>query len=198
MMFLAGAELNYFEYNHNDIISSHKLFIDHLSNYNQLFKTCSNLSNSPQGCRKISNWNDTHEEREASDIHKISFYSNINSSFLGKRRVGPLHKSIGVNNWMIFNNINSGLFIQSILCDEKKLKKIDKNDYFLKLNRIFENIREKLRIDSIVRPLRIFWVKADYIKVGNLVAVIGTGIGLVASILLKSFDLSKLITAENK
>ena len=198
MMFLAGAELNYFEYNHNDIISSHKLFIDHLSNYSKLFKTCSNLCYSPKGSRKISNWNDTYEERDTSDNHKISFYSNINSSFLGKRRAAPLHKNIGVNNWMIFNNINSHLFIQSILCDEKKLKKIDKHDYFLKLNRIFENIREKLRIDSIVRPLRIFWVKADYIKVGNLVAVIGTGIGLVASIFLKSFDLSKLITAENK
>ncbi len=194
-MFLAGAQLNFFENDHVDLISSHKLFIDNLNNYPKLFKTTtnSNIFSSPHANLKLSYLAEGKDEIERKETDKLSRNSQMIYSTHTKRHHATTHSYISLDNVMIYNNINSNIFVKSVLCDDNMLRLIEKNDYFLRLIRILENIKGKLKIDAIIRPLRIFWVKADYKIIGNILAFIGTGIGLVASIFFKGFNLTDII-----
>jgi hypothetical protein len=189
-MYLAGAELNYFEYFHKDLLNTHKLFLDALNNNEKIFRIGHNYFNN----RKPSYMTEINE-----DIYfrkeSVKNLKQLNTHCSVPKRAYTTHNSNTVeDNGMIFNNNNSDIFIQSILCDENLFNKIQKNDLLFRLNRVLENIREKLMIDSIIRPLKIFWVKADYMLVGKIVAIIGTGVGLIASILFKGINLGDILS----
>ena len=189
-MYLAGAELNYFEYFHNDLFNAHKLFLDELNNYQKIFRTGPNSFNNHKPSYLLEMNEDLYLRTET--LRNLR-QSKSNSGF--PKRINTASSSNSVeDNRMIFNNNNSEIFIQSILCDENLLNKIQKNDFLFRLNRVLENIREKVMIDSIIRPLKIFWVKADYMLVGKIVAIIGTGVGLIVSILFKGINLGDMLS----
>jgi len=188
-MYLAGAELNYFEYFHNDLFNAHKLFLDSLNNYQKIFRTNTHPFNNVKPSY-IAEINEDIDSRK--DIVRNKIQSN---SISLKRTCTSSRSNVVEDNPMIFNNNNSDIFIQSILCDENLLNQIQKNDLLFRLNRVLENIREKVMIDSIIRPLKIFWVKADYMLVGKIVAIIGTGVGLIASILFKGINLGDILSS---
>jgi hypothetical protein len=195
-MFLGGAELNYFEYHHMDLLNTHKLFIDNLNNYPKLLKTSSNSLSSSFTNYKLSLAGDMADVRERKESENTNRQSHMNNSRHLKQANTGTNNKLLEESMLIYNNRNSDIFIKSIFCDENMLRLIEKNEYFLRLSRIMENILGKLRIDSIVRPLRIFWVKADYKMVGNLLAIVGTGFGLVMSMFFKGFDFANILSNE--
>lgn len=169
-MFLIGADFNDFEFVHSDIILTHKLFLDELGTHPKLIKRASMGSNTLlpkiEDCEESDNL--IKESRSMSTIAKK----------------GPSDRS------MIPNNRNSALFLK-VLMHEESISNLEIS--LRKTSRILENIKEKIKMDGEVRPLRLFWVKADYKLVGSICALAGTGIAFMLSSLIKSVNFSKLI-----
>lgn len=93
--------------------------------------------------------------------------------------------------WAISNSYYSDLFVKAILHNKCK------GDIYEMLNnclRVLEDIKEKIRTDAIVRPLKLFWIKADYLLLGNIVAVLGGGIAILFKLILNSVDFNVYFT----
>lgn len=155
-MFLLGAEINWFEHNHNDHLLSHKLFLREIMTDLKSKERCVSRSSSI----------------DSKDKH-MAYINHINVS----------------------NNNNGTLFTKALLNDEYKTVNVHKT---LKGTlHVLEDIERKIRKDHIVRPLKIFWVKADYALITRIVALLGTGLAMLLSTFLKSVDFKDLLSKLN-
>jgi hypothetical protein len=173
-MFLLGAQFNFYEFLHHDLIMTHKLFIDELMCSHKLtkaLKRSASVSNNPE------------------EVYQYSKKAYTKNSFS--------HNSLIANpkeeekfEFFAGNNLSSDLLFKIASTDESFIKHGD-NGLF-KSSRIMENLKDKIKIDAIVRPLKIFWIKSDYGMVSRLVALMGTGIVMILSNMMKNIDLSKV------
>lgn len=187
-MILLGAGFNWHENVHRDWMLTHRLFLDELINNPKLFKRSNSSKTSS------FNRNQTINDNEA-DITKTKTFRNntlVSKNTISTERASIKETNTNNNIPMIANNKSSEIFIKIILSDEYKIKP-DISNYLMKSSMVLDNIKEKMMIDSIVRPLKIFWIKADYGLVGRIVAFMGTGLAMISSNIIKSTDFSKFI-----
>jgi hypothetical protein len=168
-MFLLGAQFNFYEFVHHDLIMTHKLFMDELM--------CSHkLSKALKRSASISSPDEIYQF--AKKANGKNFTNNI--SLIANPR----------EEFFAGNNLSSDLFFKIASKDESFIKHGENG--LMKTCRILENLKDKIKIDGIVRPLKIFWIKADYGMVSRLVALMGTGIVMLLSNMIRSMDLSKV------
>ena len=182
-MIWIGADFNWFEHTHRDWMLTHKIFIDEILNHPKILKNYKASSKSK---------NLDIDDSSSSSLIRLSKIKNVRSTICSnqdKTKINIPH----VKNYMIANNFNSELFIKVIMADESIFKLGDCSSCLIKCSKVLENIKEKIMIDSVVRPLKIFWVKADYGKVGRIIAFLGTGLAMLLSNILKRTDFSKYI-----
>jgi len=60
----------------------------------------------------------------------------------------------------------------------------DLKEYHSKIIYVHNNIVEKIRMDHLIRPLRIFWIKADYFLLTKILTVISGGVFMFFSYIL--------------
>lgn len=213
-MFLVGAEFNYYEHTQKDWVMSHKLFIDELISNHKLSKffkkhkssgssiifeyeenLCNTNKKNSMTMQNTFNNNLTKYKRTTTNTSDNSNIFNNDSISLSNNANGRESSNmLNKEKFMISNNLSSDLFIKVILSDESILKLGEINTYFFKSSSVLENIKEKMKVDSIVRPLKIFWIKADYNMVSRIIALLGTGLAMMLSTVLKSVDFSKYLT----
>jgi hypothetical protein len=58
------------------------------------------------------------------------------------------------------------------------------NSYHMDSVLIYDNIKDKIKMDNIIRPLKIFWIRSDYDLLNKIVTVILTGISFFANSLI--------------
>jgi hypothetical protein len=177
-MFLLGAEFNFYEFIHGDWMLTHKLFIDELINNTKLLKSIKkNKGKNP----------DSSSEKTRNRETVVS----SNTSYSTNTRVA--NSSTDKFPYIISNNINSEIFVKILLSDETLSKSGDPINYFIKSSRILENIKEKIKVDSFVRPLKIFWIKSDFAMIGKIIALVGTGVAMICSNIIKGVDINKYL-----
>lgn len=173
-MIWLGADFNWYEYIHRDLILSHKLFLDELINNPKMQKL-------------------TKRNTKKSLLNKMQLYEDT-ECLMRKATDSTLNaEKSPFNNIMIANNKNCELFIRSFLSDDQVIKQADPSSSLIKTCRVLEDIKEKILVDSMVRPLKIFWIKSDYVLMGKIVAGLGTAIAMMLSNIIKSTDFSKYL-----
>lgn len=175
-MFLLGADFNFYEHIHSDWMLTHKLFIDEIINNSKLIKSIKkNKGKNPDNTRTS-----TEGLRNRDTVYS---------------RTTTITEKTQNDNFQFFlsNNGNSEVFVKIILSDEILAKSGDPVNYFVKTSRVLENLKEKIKVDSFVRPLKIFWVKSDYAMIGRIVALIGTGVAMISGNIMKGIDISKYL-----
>ncbi len=112
------------------------------------------------------------ELKEAFSKHKPFNYENL--SYLEKT----------LSSMKISNNSHSSEYVMSLLSNEfKNTNILDMIESTLK---VCKRIRRKIAFDHLIRPLRIFWIKADYTLLVNIFALLGS----FASIIILTFTKS--------
>jgi hypothetical protein len=164
-MFLSGADFNWFEYIHTELILGHKLFLNELTTNPTLLGESNHYFN---GCSNSS--------RETLSTIAPRSKKSTKTTKLSEEKI-------------ISNNKKGDIFYQIISKVDEKTRK-EKIKYTLK---VLENIKEKIRADGIAKPLKIFWVKADYALIGQILALTGTGIAMLLSTLLSTVDFTKYL-----
>lgn len=88
-----------------------------------------------------------------------------------------------------FGEINYNVIFSSILKNNEISNDLgDLREYHSKIVYVHDNICEKIRTDHTIRPLRIFWIKADYFLLTKILTVMSGG-----AFMLLSFSLSHLL-----
>ena len=179
-----GADFNWYENIHVDFMLTHKLFLDELTSNQKLLRKGSGTA---QDTNDISICLPRVTVCE-NDLKKASIRSmSISTTKDKNRNYGSVLK---LEQSMIPNNLNSALFIKVLMQLDSHVK-IERQ--LEKTSKILENIKEKIKVDGKVRPLKLFWVKADYDMVGRMCALVGTGIAFMLSSIIKSVDFTSLI-----
>ena len=114
-MFIVGAEINFFEYHHRDLILNNKLFIEELALYKPVMTSKRSIIIAEKQGLEISQ-------------DKISLNENFDS------------------------------FIKALELDEPRISREAFGDKAVVLIRTLENINDKIIIDHIVRPMKIFCI----------------------------------------
>ncbi len=84
----------------------------------------------------------------------------------------------------ISNNSYSNEYVMSLLSNEfKNTNILDMIDGSIK---VCKRIRRKIAFDHLIRPLRIFWVKADYTLLVNIFALLGSFASIIILTFVKS------------
>jgi len=58
------------------------------------------------------------------------------------------------------------------------------NSYHMDSVLIYNNIKDKIKMDNILRPLKIFWIRSDYDLLNKIVTLILTGFSFLANYLV--------------
>lgn len=58
------------------------------------------------------------------------------------------------------------------------------NSYHMDSVLIYNNIKDKIKMDNILRPLKIFWIRSDYDLLSKIITVILTGFSVFANSLV--------------
>jgi hypothetical protein len=169
-MYIIGAEFNFTENTHMDWMLTHKIFVEEIMSRDKLFK-------------KLKKPHSSKSFFESED--------RISTSFMKSKTHST--KSDDHNNFHISNNINSQLFTDMILNDDNLKKSNDPMNYFLKTAEVLDTIKKKIQVDALTRPLKIFWVKSDFALVGKIFGLIGTGVAVMASALMKNINFSEYL-----
>ena len=88
-------------------------------------------------------------------------------SFKKKNKKNKKMQSIGMD--MNYETIFSNIIKEN---DDISNDLGDLKEYHCKIIQVFNNIIEKIRMDHLIRPLRIFWIKSDYFLLINILTVI--------------------------
>ena len=64
------------------------------------------------------------------------------------------------------------------------------NSYHMDSVLIYNNIKDKIKMDNILRPLKIFWIRSDYDLLNKIITVILTGFSFFANYLVN--DLKRI------
>lgn len=60
----------------------------------------------------------------------------------------------------------------------------DLREYHSKIIYVHNNIAEKIKMDHLIRPLRIFWIKADYFLLTKILTILSGGLFMFFSYLI--------------
>lgn len=60
----------------------------------------------------------------------------------------------------------------------------DLREYHSKLIYVHNNINEKIKMDHLIRPLRIFWIKADYFLMTKILTILSGGLFMFFSYII--------------
>jgi len=60
----------------------------------------------------------------------------------------------------------------------------DLREYHSKLIYVHNNIAEKIKMDHLIRPLRIFWIKADYFLLTKILTILSGGLFMFFSYII--------------
>jgi hypothetical protein len=192
-MILHGAVFNWNQYKHKDLILNHKIFIDELlsnpkyTRNNNIFKIKSTMKSEDS----IENFNKSKMSlKNRSMLNEISKNANIDSKIsmsFNPYDKDEKHLIDQSENIMIANNISSDTFIKILQNGDLFLME-DPNTVLVRSSRILENIKEKIIVDAVERPLKIFWIKADWGIVARIIAWGLTGLAMIFSCLIKKID----------
>ncbi len=140
-MLLHGAEYNYMEYYHKNLLIEQKLFLNDFKN----------------------------------TLHK---YEPINRETL-------FFMLDSFRKIKISNNPYAGEYALSISSNEFKDNNIfDMIDQSL---RVIKQVRKKITHDHLIRPLKIFWIKTDYIFILNIMAVLSSFASIIILTFIKNY-----------
>jgi hypothetical protein len=86
------------------------------------------------------------------------------------------------------NNLNYKTIFANLIRENDDISNDlgDLKEYHLKIIYVHNNITEKIKMDHLIRPLRIFWIKADYFILTKIASVISTGVFMFFSLFLGS------------
>lgn len=149
-MIKIGADFNYFEIRHNDLLKSNKMFIDNI--YAELkYELLSDYDLKP-------------------DLNKNL---GIRESFLGTQK-----------------KKEKNIFFE--ILKSKEYRETDDignlNAYHMESIIVYNNICDKIRMDHILRPFRIFWIKSDYHILNQIITLISGGVFMYVKYVIKDFD----------
>lgn len=145
----------------------HKIFIQEVMNYYRLYLT------------RRNELSDTESE-----LFKLTRTRTISSS----------GNSNGLNSNEKFpftRNKNGSVFLELLLSNEYRNK--DLNKILDKTEKVLEDIKEIIKIEGVVRPLKIFWAKIDYAVVGKIVAILVSGIFMIIGTLMNTIDMKNIL-----
>lgn len=144
-----GADFNYFEFKHVDLLQSNKINIDNI-------------------CVEIKN----ELSKELKNKKELSKNLGLRESLLK-----PMKKQ------------KKDMFYDII-----KIKEQGRLDYLGNISQysvdtinIYNDISEKIKIDHIIRPLRIFWIKVDFKLLNQIFTLILGGVLMYAKIVINDF-----------
>ena len=60
----------------------------------------------------------------------------------------------------------------------------DLREYHSKIIHVHNNIAEKIKMDHLIRPLRIFWIKADYFLLTKILTISSGGLFMIFSYII--------------
>jgi hypothetical protein len=185
-MFLVGAEYNWYEYTHREMMMTHKLLIDEILNFEKISKKNTSILGINE---------DVIEEMLKQNLSLVGRTSS--AQFTTKS--SPLNESnrntCKNTSYPISGNVNGSILVELLSSDEYRSKDVHK--ILTNTSRILENIRDKITIDGIVNPLKIFWIKADYNIVGRIIALLVSGLAMLLSTMFKAVDFQKYINSMN-
>ncbi len=104
-----------------------------------------------------------------------------------------LNKNTGKRESLITFNKNKKL--KNIFFEVLKSKEYRETDDIGNLNNfhmdsmiIYNNISQKIHMDHILRPLKIFWIKSDYNLLNQIITIITGGFFVYIRFVIKDFD----------
>jgi hypothetical protein len=149
-MIKIGADFNYFEIRHNDLLKSNKMFLDNI--YAEL---------------------------------KYELLSDLNSKT-------DVNKSLGIRESLLgtIKKKEKNIFFE--ILKSKEYRETDDignlNTYHMDSIIVYNNICDKIRMDHILRPFRIFWIKSDYQILNKIVTLISGGVFMYFKYVIRDFD----------
>ena len=141
-MFLQGANFNFYEYYHNDLLINQQIFLEEL---------------------KIS----------------LSIYKNLDwyEVILQKKELNSLN---------ISNNCYGADYYNALLSNEyKNTKMIDVLNNTLN---VILHIKRQIKYDHIIRPLKLFWIKADYNVIMKICTLFGTCFSMIMIYIFRNIN----------
>jgi len=149
-MIKIGADFNYFEIRHNDLLKSNKMFLDNI--YAEL---------------------------------KYELLSDLNSK-------PDVNQSLGIRESLLgtIKKKEKNIFFE--ILKSKEYRETDDignlNTYHMDSIIVYNNICDKIRMDHILRPFRIFWIKSDYQILNKIGTLISGGVFMYFKYVIRDFD----------
>jgi hypothetical protein len=69
------------------------------------------------------------------------------------------------------------------------------NSYHMDSVLIYDNIKDKIKMDNILTPLKIFWIRSDYDLLNKIITLILTGLSFFANSLMN--DVKEIFNSYN-
>lgn len=155
IMIKIGADFNYYENRHTDLLNSNKMFIDNI-----------------------------YAELKYELLNEDDCGNNTNDMYSSVNLRTSLLEIVPKNEKNIFFKI----------LKSKDYRETDDmgnlNNYHMDSVIIYNNISDKIKMDHILRPLRIFWIKSDYFLFNKIITLILGGLFMYLKYILK--DIGKL------
>jgi len=149
-MIKIGADFNYYEIRHNDLLKSNKMFLDNI-------------------------------------------YAELKYELLTDFDLKPdTNKSCGIRESLLLNNKKKEKNIFFEILKSKEYRETDDignlNSYHMDSIIVYNNICDKIRMDHILRPFRIFWIKSDYQLLNQIITLISGGVYMYINYVIKNFE----------
>lgn len=149
-MIKIGADFNYFEIKHNDLLKSNKMFLDNI-------------------------------------------YAELKYELLNDLDLKPdVNKNLGLRESLLDSGKKREKNIFFEILKSKEYRETDDignlNSYHMDAIIVYNNISDRIKMDHILRPLKIFWIKSDYHILNQIVTLISGGIFMYVNYVIKDFD----------
>jgi hypothetical protein len=185
-MFIQGAAINFHEHHHKDKLLSIRIYMQSFMNWNTTSYSPTKKSSFENKRTNNSN-NLNHSTTINSRNSNNSNGNNSNSTRLSYTAMTP------EMNTQPTINPNYILFEKALCSDEFQDESVlIKNT--AGCIKVISTLCQKIHLDHVIRPLKIFWVKADYAIVGQIVVIIFTGLSVILSNISKSIEFPQLLT----
>lgn len=149
-MIKIGADFNYFETRHKDLLKSNKMFLDNI-------------------------------------------YAELKYELLSDFDLNPdLNKKLGMRESLLDTQKKKEKNIFFEILKSKEYRETDDignlNSYHMDSIIVYNNICDKIKMDHIIRPFRIFWIKCDYNILNQIVTLISGGVFMYIKYVIKDFE----------